>query len=138
MTTQFDEITQIDHRYDDDLIDFLRSVGEKEGYSNYWVAYPLAFVSGEEMIFLPQLPYHEDFRYTSRDDRYSQYHSVVDNAERVAYITTNHPELDNYLRDGFSTNKIHWQEKKVGDYQVFYNLSRRIVPIELGLGADVP
>ena len=92
---------QVDHRYDQALIDFMRQQDERRGYGNYWVAYPLAFLSGEDLIFVPRLPYHPDFRYTERDDRYLPYDEQVSRSQRVAYITTNHPDLDEYLRSQF-------------------------------------
>lgn len=138
LTTQFDAVTQIDHRYDSELIQFLRSTRETRGYTNYWVAYPIAYLSGEEIIYIPRLPYHEDFRYTTRDDRYPVYQEVVGSSERVAYITTNHPDLDTYLRQQFTARNITWEEKTIGDYHVFYSLSERVDPEEIGLGMDTP
>lgn len=136
ITTQFDAVAVVDHRYNDELIDFLKSEGEMRGYTNYWVAYPTAFLSTEEVIFIPALPYHQDMRFTTRDDRYEPYREMVANSERVAYITTNHPELNEYLRDEFEAAGVSWQEKVIGDYQVFYGLSRDIRPVEMGLGMD--
>ncbi len=69
LTTQFYSPSQIDHSYDAALIDFLRQQGETRGYSNYWVAYPLAFLSSEELLFVPRLPYHTDLRYTDATTR---------------------------------------------------------------------
>jgi len=134
MTTQFDAITQIDHRKMDELIDFLESKEIYRGYSNYWVSYPLAFLSREEIIFVPRLPYHEDFRYTARDDRYPPYRNFVLAAEKVAYITTNHATLNSYLRLQFKDRSITWREKRIGDYFVFYDLSKTIHPQDIGLG----
>lgn len=138
ITTQFDKVAQVDQRYMDDLISFLDINQIHAGYSNYWVSYPLAFLSGEEMIFLPRLPYHEDFRYTARDDRYDPYQEIVRSADNLAYITTNHPALNEYLRDCFLSIGISWEEKTVGDFQIFYNLSQSIHIDELGLGVTTP
>ena len=138
ITTQFDQTTQVDQRYLPELMAFLREHGEKSGYSNYWVAYPLAFLSSEELIFVPRLPYHTDFRYTSRDDRYSAYGELVSKAERVAYITTRHPSLDQYLQDRFSELSLTWQEAKIGDFHVFYNISKAVRPEEIGLEVTTP
>jgi len=137
-TTQFNPITQIDTREFPDLINFLISAEETRGYTNYWVGYPLAFHSEEELIFVPRLPYHTDFRYTERDDRYLLYDTQVNQAEKVAYITTNHPDLDNYLRTGLTRLGIGWRENKIGDFQVFYSLTRPVTPYEMGLGRSSP
>jgi hypothetical protein len=133
ITTQFDAVTQIDHRADSELIEFLRSQGELRGYANYWVAYPLAFLSAEEMVFIPRLPYHPDFRYTARDDRYPPYDDVVDESDRVAYITARFPALDEWLRNGLGDLGITFQERTIGDYRVFFDLSRPVSPEALGL-----
>jgi 4-amino-4-deoxy-L-arabinose transferase-like glycosyltransferase len=134
LTTQFDVVTQIDQTKIGELIDFLKEEKIDRGYSNYWVSYPLAFLSGEDIILVPRLPYHEDFRYTARDDRYSPYGDVVGSAEEVGYVTTNHAELDNYLRQQFSARDLTWKEKRIGDYLVYYNLSNLVRPQNIGLG----
>ena len=134
ITTQFDAVTQIDHAFDQELIDFLLAHGETTGYSNYWVAYPLIFNSGETLIFVPRMPYHQDFRYTSRDDRYAHYTELVNANSQVAYVTTNHAELDEYLRAKFRDHQMTWLEEKIGDYQVFYGLSEPLRPQMIGLG----
>jgi hypothetical protein len=135
-TTQFDAITQINHDFDKDLMDFLLSEDERAGYTNYWVAYPLAFHSDEQLIFVPRLPYHQDFRYTERDNRYKEYEVIVNASPKVAYITTNHPELNQYLRNKFAELGIHWKEKIIGDYHIFYALSSAIRPHQIGLGSN--
>lgn len=138
LTTQFDPVAAIDHRPIAELIQFLQENGETRGYTNYWVAYPLAFLSQEQMIFSPRLPYHLDLRYTPRDDRYPAYTRQVAKSERVAYITTHHPELDDILTLRFKAANIEWQEIWIGDYHVFYHLSRAIHPYQIGLGQKFP
>lgn len=134
-TTQFDQQTIVDHRYDADLIAFLQQKGETRGYSNYWVAYPLAFESAEQLIFTPRLPYHSDLRYTERDSRYRRYDDMVAESAKTAYISTlNTPALDEALRSGFRTLNVTWQEELIGDYRVFFALSQPVRPYELGLG----
>ena len=134
ITTQFDEITQINHNEIDELIEFLHSHNVIYGYTNYWVSYPLAFLSDEQILYVPRLPYHEDFRYTARDDRYSPYYEVVQKSTSIGYITTNHETLDDYLRNSFQGEDITWSEERIGDYQIFYDLSRAIHPQDIDLG----
>ncbi|MGB3703409.1 MAG: hypothetical protein WA997_19270, partial [Anaerolineales bacterium] len=133
VTTQFDAFTQIDHKYDQELIEFLRAQGEVRGYTNYWVAYPLAFLSAEDLVFIPVLPYHQDLRYTSRDDRYEPYRQEVEGADQTAYITTKNPLLDEQLRSGFKILGVKWKEKLIGDYQVYYQLSEKVDPDQIDL-----
>jgi uncharacterized protein YneF (UPF0154 family) len=135
-TTQIDAVTQVDHQFDQDLIEFLHSEGEYYGYTNYWVTYPLAFLSDESLIFISRLPYHQDLRYTTRDDRYPPYDRLLAQAQRTAYITTNNPLLDEQLRTGFEKLGVSWLEKKIGDYQVYYHLSKPVNPEDIGLGED--
>jgi hypothetical protein len=102
LTTQFDAETRLDHRYDPALINFLEDQGERHGYTTYWISYPLAFQSKERLIFTPRLPYHRDFRYTPRDDRYLPYSQQVTTADKVAYITGNQPYLERSIREGLA------------------------------------
>jgi hypothetical protein len=134
LTTQFDSIAQVDHSRMNELIDFLRDNNIQTGYSNYWVSYPLAFLSEEEIIFVPRLPYHEDFRYTERDDRYPIYTEKVESSDQIAYITTRHIELNKYLEDSFVNMGIIWKQEQIGDYTLYYQLSSPVHPHEIGLG----
>lgn len=138
LTTQFYAPAAIDQRDLPVLIDFLREQGETRGFTNYWVSYPLAFLSQEEIIFTPRLPYHPDLRYTARDDRYAPYRTVVENSPRIAYITTRNPALDDHIRRELTRLGVTWQEHRTGDFQVFYGLSRRVDVEELGLGVTTP
>jgi len=131
-------VTQIDQRTMPDLIHFLQEHGETRGYTNYWVAYPLAFLSGEELIYVPQLPYHLDLRYTLRDDRYPSYDEVVSQSARIAYITTRHAQLDEKLRERFAQQGLAWQEADIGDFHVFFDLSHPVRPQEIGFGETNP
>lgn len=137
LTTQFYGPTSIDHRADQALIDFLNEVGETRGYTNYWVAYPLAFHSQEHLIFVPRLPYHLDLRYTARDDRYTPYQVEVAQSERVAYITTRNPALDARLRDQFQSLGVSWEEHQIADFRVYYRLSRLVRPEQIDLSEVV-
>jgi hypothetical protein len=134
LTTQFDSITQVDHSQMGELIEFLYEHDIKTGYSNYWVSYPLAFLSNEEIIFVPRLPYHEDFRYTSRDDRYPAYTEIVQSSDKVAYITTLHPDLNRYLESSFENLENGWNQETIGDYTVYYGFTFPVHVSEIGLG----
>jgi len=134
LTTQFYQPSVVDHRYDDELMRFLDAKGETRGYTNYWVAYPLAFKSQERIIFIPALPYHPDLRYTARDNRYAPYTAEVERSPRAAYIVTRNPPLTAALRQGFKRLGVTWQETQIGDFEVFYGLSRHVRPAELGVG----
>ena len=135
LTTQFDPVARFDTSRLGDLAAFLRAHGETRGYTNYWVAYPLAFASNEDLIFIPRLPYHLDFRYSARDDRYPPYDALVAQSPKVAYITTNHPLLDSRISSALAARGVRFSQTAVGPYHVFYGLSQpvRLTPEELGL-----
>ena len=67
-----------------------------------------------------------------RYDRYKPYDAIVERAPNVAYITIRFPELDDFLRSGFARLNITWQEKIIGDYHVYYDLSQKVTPQDLG------
>ena len=138
ISTQFGPDTQIDAGDLRALVPLLEGSNEPRGYTNYWVAYPLAFLSGERLIFVPQLPYHRDLRYTARDDRYAPYNGMVESSERVAYITYLQPELDRVIRAGLTENGVSWREATVGTIRLFYQLSEPISPAQLGLPPGIP
>ncbi|MBI5564945.1 MAG: glycosyltransferase family 39 protein [Chloroflexi bacterium] len=131
ITTQFDQVTWLDHKHDQALIDFLLAQGETRGYTNYWVQTPIAFLSQERIILTAALPYHLDLGYTPRDDRYPPYTQAVAQADRAFYITTNHPPLDALLRAGLNRLGVSFKEQSIGNYQIFYGLSRKVTPDEL-------
>ena len=138
ITTQFDAITSFDNSFDDELMEFLVDHGETIGYSNYWVAYRIAFLSKEEIIFSPEIPYKPDLSYTTKDNRYPAYAEMADSSEQVAYITTKHPELDEDLRAKFEAMGVSYLEEQIGEFHIFYDLSRAVRPEELGYGEVAP
>jgi hypothetical protein len=133
-TTQFDSSTVYDHSRDPELVEFLIERNAVAGYTTYWVAYPLAFLSQERLVYLPHLPYHSDFRYAPRDDRYEPYRAVVAAEPRPAYITARQPWLDEVLRRRLGELGVDFEETVIGDYRVFHDLSATVRPEDLGLG----
>jgi 4-amino-4-deoxy-L-arabinose transferase-like glycosyltransferase len=136
ITTQFDAVSQLDDRSLPGVMAFLRAHGERRGYTNYWVSFPLAFLSDEELIFNARLPYHEDLRHTSRDNRYAPYATTVAVSDRVAYITTHNPLLDQRLEEAFTNQKVTFRVEQIGDYRIYYQLSRPIRPEEINLSVS--
>jgi 4-amino-4-deoxy-L-arabinose transferase-like glycosyltransferase len=132
-TTQFDANTIHDQSQREDLIDFLKENSLDRGYSSYWLSYPLAFLSEESLIFVPRLPYHNDFTYTDRDSRYPAYEEIVRSSRNICYITSNQPWLDTYLREHFSELNIHWNEQAIGEFLVFYGFDQAVEPEKIGL-----
>jgi hypothetical protein len=134
ITTQFAPDTEIDHAGLQQVAQFLSEHHLQTGFTDYWIAYPLAFETNEQAIFIPRLPYHHDFSYTLRDDRYSPYTQKVYSSSGNSYITYHNPDLDTVLEKGFSGKGIPWQKGTVGDYSIYYRLSSDVIPEDLGLG----
>jgi hypothetical protein len=136
ITTQFAPGTSIDHRYDEDLINFLKESSNTSGYSTYWTAYPIVFKSNEEVILVPVLPYHADLKHTTRDNRYEPYSNLVNASTDPVYITSNNPSLDSQLALKLTELGVQWSEKIIGDYRIYYQLSRKVLPQEMGFGMN--
>ncbi|MBI9051308.1 MAG: glycosyltransferase family 39 protein [Anaerolineaceae bacterium] len=131
LTTQFYTPAMLNHDYDEELIAFLKENDLETGYSNYWVAYPLAFLSDEALIYIPALPYHPDFRFTERDNRYTPYTEIVEYSDNVSYIVTNNPDLEDVLTSEFSWRNISFSYQEIGDFHIYYDLSELIRPDQL-------
>ncbi len=131
LTTQFDPRTRFDNRHDAALMDFLSQKGELRGYSNYWVSFRLAFLSEEELIYAPLLPYKPDLSYAPGDNRYPAYAHAAAESPRVAYITSLQPDFDALLRRELASLGVGFEEQQIGPYHIFYHLTRPVHPREL-------
>nr|MBN1228489.1 hypothetical protein [Anaerolineae bacterium] len=132
LTTQFTEIAHIPHNHDEELIEFLDSLGNDRGYSNFWVTFRFAFLTGERVILAPALPYKQDLSYTYRDNKYPPYMEMVEEAEQVVYVTSNHPALDAAIRARLDELGLFHREERIGPYTVFYDFPYPVSPEELG------
>jgi len=132
-TSQFAPNTEPDHERMDELTNFLLKNRITRGYTDYWVSYPLAFNSKEQLIFTPELPYHRDFRYTERDNRYDPYKVEVIGSDQIAYIVDQFPELAGRIKLGLTKSGSTWKEKVIGGYLVIYDLTEPIRPDALNL-----
>ncbi|MDW8102080.1 MAG: hypothetical protein RMK30_04290 [Anaerolineae bacterium] len=135
LNPQFNFASRIDLSGLPELAEFLERNRLVHGYTNYWIAYPLAFLSGEKLIFAPRLPYHFDLRYSPWDDRYPLYTCLVVRSEDIAYVTSGPPALDQALRKGFQALGITWEEVTVKNFRVYYRLSSPVHPWELGISS---
>lgn len=131
ITTQFDPITRFGNEHDRALIGFLEQRDVSTGYTNYWVAYRIGFLTAEEVQLSPELPYKADLRYTERDLRIPGYKEAADSSDRIVYITTKHPTLDSRIRRAFEELDVKYRQRGIGHYHVFFNLSRPVRPDEI-------
>src|SRR5262249_48952018 len=100
--------------------------------TTYWGTFRLAFLSGESVILTPMLPYKATLIF-ARVDRYPPYNALVDSAEHPVFVSANLPALDAVIRQKLQAADIAYKEQAIGPYTVFYELSRRVTPGELGL-----
>ena len=123
LTTQFTAESHIANDHDAALIAFLEAHDLARGYTHYWVAYRLAFLSGERLQYSPALPYRADLRYNPLDDRYPPYTAAAEQAARAAYITSGLPALDAALAAHFAGQGVTFQRARVGPYTVYYDFA---------------
>ncbi len=120
-TTQFDPISHIPNDHDADLIAFLEDHNLDNGYTNYWVAFRIAFLSGERLQYSSALPYKADLSYNAADNRYPPYRDATEQASQVAFITTNLTELDIRLETAFAAQGITYQQTRIGLFHIYYD-----------------
>jgi 4-amino-4-deoxy-L-arabinose transferase-like glycosyltransferase len=132
-TAQYNPRLQYGNAYDRELIAFLEEQDAERGYTNYWIAFKIAFLSEERVILAPLLPHKEGDRVIPSETRYPPYTDWVSAADRVVYVTGSQPELDRLLRQGFAEHEVTYHERAIGPYRVFYNLSAAAAPSELDL-----
>jgi 4-amino-4-deoxy-L-arabinose transferase-like glycosyltransferase len=122
-TTQFDLVSHLPNDDDAALIRFLDERGLYNGYTNYWVAFRLAFLTGEQMQYSAALPYKNDLSYNAADNRYRPYVDATASAARVAYITTHLPELDAQLEAQFRAEGVAYQQERIGPFHIYYDFA---------------
>jgi len=121
LTTQFNLDTHIPNTWDSELIAFLDEQQLYHGYTNYWVSFRLAFLSGDRMQYSAALAYKPDLSYTPADERYLPYREATDAAERIAYITANVTEVKDWLEAQFVERGVTYQYAQVGIYHIYYD-----------------
>jgi hypothetical protein len=134
LTAQFDPRLHYGNVYDQELIVFLEENKGTRGYTNYWIAFKVAFLSDERVILDAALPYKASLQGVDPVGRYPAYDAEVAQAASVVYVTGGQPELDLVLRARFHEHGIAYREHEVGPYRVFYDLSCSVAPIALGMG----
>ena len=134
MTAQLDARFQFGNEHDANLLSFLEQEDERLGYGNFWVAYKITFLSDEKIVIAPRLSYKADLSKEGIQDRYPAYSRQVDaSPDPPFYITSNQPDLDDRLRNALDAKQIEYHEEVIGAYRVFYGLSAKVTPEELGL-----
>jgi 4-amino-4-deoxy-L-arabinose transferase-like glycosyltransferase len=133
LTSQFDLVNHIPNDYDQQLIDFLKAKGTPHGFGTYWMTFRLAFLSGETVILDAWLPNKLSLLYTPLDRRYPRYTEIALATTTPVYVTANVPELDRVLAERLKSAGIGYNVEQIGGYRVYYGLSRRVTPSELGV-----
>jgi hypothetical protein len=122
-TTQFDALSHIPNDHDAELIAFLEANDLVTGYSSYWVSFRLAFLSQERIRFSAALPYKANLSYNAADNRYQAYARTARQAERVAFITTRLPALDDWLIAYFAAQQLDYHQQDIGPFRVYFDFS---------------
>jgi hypothetical protein len=125
---------QVGNAYDEELIHFLLRNKMPYGYSHHWVSFKLAFLSQEQVILAPLLPYQVAPDHDlDRADRYPPYTALAESAAKPVYVTSNQPWLDDLLTRRLMERGVTYEETRIGPYHVFFRLSQPMSPRALGL-----
>lgn len=109
----------------EEILSFLKVKGITYGYSDYWTAYPLTFISKEEIIISPRANDPGGFF-----DRYPLYSQAVRGSERICYILDSE-ELNLLFKKRMEQKRIRFLEKEIVPYKIYYGFSRNVHPEEL-------
>ncbi len=125
ITTQFVAETHLPNDDDAALIAFLDEHQLFYGYTNYWISFRIAFLSGERMQYSAALPEKTDLSYTSFFNRYPPYVAATENAppEQVAYVTANVLAVKDALEAAFAAQGVTYQYAQVGIYHIYYDFA---------------
>lgn len=124
-TTQFDPFSHIPNTHDAELIQFLEANDLLTGYSSYWVSFRLAFLSQERIRLSAALPYKANLSYNAADNRYKPYVLAAQQAERVAFITTRLPALDEWLVAHFAAQRLRYRQHDLGPFRIYFDFNPR-------------
>ena len=123
-TTQFDPAAQLSNADDTALVAFLTEHDLYHGYTTYWIAVRLAFLSGEQLQYSAALPYKPDLSYNPADNRYPPYAAATDAAARVAVVmASDQTALMRDLERQFAAQGITYTVESVGQFTVLYDFS---------------
>ncbi|MDZ4765454.1 MAG: glycosyltransferase family 39 protein [Chloroflexota bacterium] len=127
LTTQFNLDTHIPNDDDAALIAYLEAEGLTRGYTNYWIAFRLAFLSGERLIYSAALPYKPDLTYTPLDQRYPFYRDAVNAAARagelVAIVTAQIAAVDARIAALLTARGVtDYRITSIGGYRVYQDV----------------
>lgn len=138
MTPQLlEDYNQLNDENDAALIDFLTANDLQHGYTNYWVAFRLAFVTHETLQYSASLPYKRDLSYTPADNRYLPYVQATETADKIAYINMTYmPELDAVLRERFDALGITYRVETIGQFIVYYDFAPTVPRLTFGTTHD--
>ncbi len=135
LTTQFNLETHIPNDDDQALIDWLDAHHLSTGYTSYWIAFRIAFLSQERIRFSSALPYKSSLQYTAADERYPAYKQVADSSDDIAYITASVEAVRVALEAAFAHSGARYDSAIVGPYHIYYHFRPQIPrpPLELAL-----
>ena len=110
-----------------ELVDFVRSEGIRYAYATHWIGYRLMF---ETQMDVQTSDSVEQTYGMDRLPRFTQ--AVEETSEIPAYILF-HPPWEKVppLEEGFQKLDVTFSKQVVGDYVVYYRLSRRVHPTEV-------
>ena len=121
LTTQFNLDSHIPNSHDEELIAFLDEHELYAGYTTYWVAFRLAFLSDERFQYSSALPYKPTLAYTESDERFPPYKAAADAEPNPAYITAKVVEVQERLEAIFAEQALTYDRAEVGPYTIYYN-----------------
>ncbi len=113
------------------LADYLTSKNLRWGYSGYWEAYPIIFLSKENIIVSPTLDLGSV--HPKSKDAYPFYTNTVDNKDSVFYITNDKQASVDLFTKKMTELHVRFKGDLLPPFMIYHSFSKRVYPADLAL-----
>ena len=101
------------------LLEFLDEEALDFGYTGYYTAYPVNFLSNKRIVLSPRAG-------PVVTERYAPYSRKVEKADRVCYIFRSQSRTDQAFREQLNALQALYTRRETGDWNVCYGVDSRV------------
>jgi len=110
-----------------EVISFLLKQGINRAYADYFIAYPITFLSNENIIVSPKGS-------AKVSERYPAYSREVDDSKEVAYIFKKNDGMNEKFQKEIQSKGVIYKEARINEFLIYFAFSRKVLPEEIQWG----